>query len=65
MNNTAPAKGGTGKAVYVAKHAFAGQPSQSQLSFAASSRIVASTNQTGAWWWGNCDGKVRQTRNAL
>jgi hypothetical protein len=65
MNNPTGGGGtGGGKAVYVAKHAFVGQSAQSQLSFVPNSRIVASTNQNGAWWWGNCDGKVSDTMTA-
>ena len=35
-----------------AKHAFAGTPHQSQLSFQAGDIVYAVTGQTGAWWWG-------------
>jgi len=45
------------KVTYVAKHAFSGQATQSQLSFAAGARVVAAGNQRGAWWWGCCNGQ--------
>jgi hypothetical protein len=38
---------------YTAKHAFAGTPQQSQLSFHAGDTVYAVPGQTGAWWWGN------------
>ena len=47
-----------GKLLYTAKHAFAGSAAQSQLTFQAGDRVVASGGQTGVWWWGNCNGKV-------
>ena len=46
------------KAIYKSKHAFNGSPTQSQLSFAAGATIVAEMGQSGAWWWGRCNGVV-------
>ncbi len=59
MNRPGPAPGNGAKALYRAKHAFSGNAAQSQLTFAAGASIAAATNQGGAWWWGNCNGKVR------
>eukprot|EP00984_Skeletonema_dohrnii_P001796 scaffold590_cov100-Skeletonema_dohrnii-CCMP3373.AAC.9 len=44
------------KAIYKSKHAFNGSPTQSQLSFPAGATIVAEVGQSGAWWWGRCNG---------
>merc|ERR1719253_651054 len=57
MNPSNASSGGNIKATYQAKHAFAGQAAQSQLSFSSGARIIAAPNQSGAWWWGNCNGK--------
>ena len=46
------------KAIYKSKHAFNGSPAQSQLSFVAGATIVAEMGQSGAWWWGRCNGVV-------
>ena len=46
------------KGIYKSKHAFAGSPAQSQLSFAAGATIIAEIGQSGAWWWGRCNGAV-------
>ena len=53
------------KAIYQAKHTFNGQATQSQVSFVAGAKIVAATNQSGAWWWGNCNGQVRLIYNLV
>lgn len=42
---------------YVAKHPFQGDARQAQLSFPQGSLITAKPGQTGAWWWGACNGK--------
>jgi hypothetical protein len=47
-----------GKGIYKSKHAFTGSPSQSQLSFPAGATIIAEIGQSGAWWWGRCNGMV-------
>ena len=41
---------------YVAKHAFRGDPAQSQLSLTPGVTVLAKPHQTGAWWWGSCNG---------
>ena len=44
--------------IYVAKHAFQGQPAQSQLAFPQGARITAKPGQEGkAWWWGSYGGR--------
>ena len=61
MNPPTPTNNNTtnnNKAIYQAKHAFNGSSSQSQLSFGQGDKIVATANQLGAWWWGNCNGRV-------
>lgn len=43
---------------YVAKHAFGGQPGQSQLSFPKGATLTAKSGQEGnAWWWGSYQGQ--------
>ena len=42
---------------FVAKHAFQGDPRQSQLSFPPGATILAKPQQEGAWWWGSFQGK--------
>jgi hypothetical protein len=42
---------------YVAKHPFQGDIRQAQLSFPQGAMITAKVGQTGAWWWGMCNGK--------
>jgi len=49
------------KGIYKSKHAFNGSSNQSQLSFLAGETIVAEIGQSGAWWWGRCNGKVSQS----
>mmetsp|Transcript_14755 Transcript_14755/g.40767 ORF Transcript_14755/g.40767 Transcript_14755/m.40767 type:complete len:3812 (+) Transcript_14755:277-11712(+) len=44
-------------AQYIAKHAFSGDPAQSQLNLTPGALVVAKPGQTGAWWWGSCNGK--------
>ena len=41
----------------IAKHAFQGDVRQSQLSFPAGAVIFAKPGQSGAWWWGSCQGR--------
>ena len=43
--------------IYLTKHPFQGDARQSQLSFPKGATINAKPNQTGAWWWGSCNGK--------
>ena len=61
MNNPNNAGGGVTN-LYRAKHPFQGSAAQSQLSFRAGANVSAAPGQNGAWWWGNCDGKVRHAR---
>lgn len=42
---------------YFTKHPFQGDVRQSQLTFPKGALITAKPNQTGAWWWGSCNGK--------
>ena len=58
MNPPTPSNTNTLKAIYQAKHTFNGASAQSQLSFVQGAKIVATPNQLGAWWWGNCNGQV-------
>ena len=43
---------------YLAKHAFAGQAAQSQLTFPKGAVLTAKPGQEGsAWWWGSYNGR--------
>ena len=43
---------------FVAKHAFAGQAAQAQLTFPKGAVLIAKPGQEGsAWWWGSCNGR--------
>jgi hypothetical protein len=43
---------------FVAKHAFQGDPAQSQLSFPQEAMLTAKADQVGnSWWWGSYNGR--------